>query len=77
MEGQEISMATISQSASISSGSVHILHPLELMRQIRLISQNPVVATDTEVTIVTQPGVVLGNGVSASTNFKYEKNPFM
>jgi hypothetical protein len=43
---------------------VNVLHPLELVRQIRKISQNPVVATDVSMTIVTHPNVELHRYIS-------------
>ena len=49
LEGEELNMKKISQAASLTSGTVNILNPLELMRQLRLISQNPVVATNVNV----------------------------
>jgi len=49
----------LSQCASITSGTVNILHPLEMVRQIRLISQNPTIATEVEVTFVMHPAVAI------------------
>ena len=50
-----MSMSTIAQTAAITSGSVNILHPLEMMRQMRLIAQNPVIATDVQVKLIMPP----------------------
>ena len=42
-------MDILSSCASITNGTVNILHPLEMVRQIRQIAQNPTVATEVEV----------------------------
>ena len=49
IEGATCAMDALSACASITHGTVNILHPLEMVRQIRLISQNPIVATEVEV----------------------------
>ena len=49
IEGSNCAMEHLSTCASITSGTINILHPLEMVRQIRLISQNPIVATEVEV----------------------------
>jgi len=49
IEGSTCAMDALSSCASITNGTVNILHPLEMVRQIRLISQNPIVATEVEV----------------------------
>ena len=51
IEGSRCAMQALSQCASITSGTINILHPLEMVRQIRLISQNPTIATEVEVSI--------------------------
>lgn len=50
-------MDALSTCASITHGTVNILHPLEMVRQIRLISQNPIVATEVELTYLLHPAV--------------------
>ena len=55
IEGSACAMDALSQCASISNGTVNILHPLEIVRQIRLISQNPTIATEVEVTFLMHP----------------------
>lgn len=50
-------MDALSQCASITSGTINILHPLEMVRQIRLISQNPTIATEVEVTFLMHSAV--------------------
>ncbi len=57
IEGSTCAMDALSQCASITSGTVNILHPLEMVRQIRLISQNPTVATEVEVTFLMHSAV--------------------
>lgn len=49
IEGGSCAMDILSSCAGITNGTVNILHPLEMVRQIRLIAQNPTVATDVEV----------------------------
>ena len=50
-------MQYIGRCAQITSGTINILNPLELMRQIRLIAQNPVIATGVEVTFFLHPAL--------------------
>lgn len=49
IEGASCALEALSNCASITNGTINILHPLEMVRQIRLISQNPIVATEVEV----------------------------
>lgn len=57
IEGSTCAMDALSSCASITNGTVNILHPLEMVRQIRLISQNPTVATEVEVSFLLHPAV--------------------
>ena len=50
-------MAQVSISAEVSGGTVNILHPLEIVRQIRKIAQNPIVATEVEAVFISHPSV--------------------
>ena len=50
-------MAKVSISAELSSGTINILHPLEIVRQIRKIAQNPIVASEVETVLVSRPAV--------------------
>ena len=59
IEGSTCAMEALSSCASITNGTVNILHPLEMVRQIRLISQNPVIATEVEVTYFMDQAVQL------------------
>ena len=52
-------LQTISQAASITGGTINILHPLEMVRQIRSIAQNIIVATEVEVSMITHPCLLL------------------
>jgi hypothetical protein len=57
IEGSDCALEHLSTCASITSGTVNILHPLEMVRQIRLISQNPVLASEVEVVYLMPPVV--------------------
>ena len=60
IEGSDCALQHLSTCSAITSGTVNILHPLEMVRQIRLISQNPVVATEVEV-VYLMPLVISAN----------------
>eukprot|EP01113_Clastostelium_recurvatum_P035404 TRINITY_DN4934_c0_g1_i4.p1 TRINITY_DN4934_c0_g1~~TRINITY_DN4934_c0_g1_i4.p1 ORF type:complete len:930 (-),score=159.59 TRINITY_DN4934_c0_g1_i4:32-2821(-) len=64
IEGSDINMDCLSRCASVTSGTVNILHPLELVRQIRLISQNPVVATNVELSMLLHPDLMFARSDS-------------
>lgn len=49
IEGGQCAMDILSSCAAITNGTVNIMHPLEMVRQIRMIAQNPTVATEVEV----------------------------
>lgn len=57
IEGSTCAMDALSQCAAISKGTVNILHPLEMVRQIRMIAQNPTIATEVELTFLTHPAI--------------------
>ncbi len=57
IEGATCAMEALSACATITNGTVNILHPLEMVRQIRLISQNPTVATEVELMYYLHPTV--------------------
>lgn len=59
IEGSACAMDALSRCASISKGTVNILHPLEMVRQIRLISQNPTIATEVEIAFLAPPCVTM------------------
>ncbi|XP_072031040.1 circularly permutated Ras protein 1-like isoform X2 [Amphiura filiformis] len=52
-----VCMETVSIACSITSGTVDILNPHELSRQIRLLGQNPVIATEVQVTFILHPAL--------------------
>lgn len=52
-------MEALSACAAVTHGTVNILHPLEMVRQIRLIAQNPTIATDVEVTYILHPAITV------------------
>ena len=62
IEGSSCAMDALSQCATISKGTVNILHPLEMVRQIRMISQNPTIATEVELTFLAHPAVTADRG---------------
>ena len=67
IEGQECAMEHLSQCANKTNGTVNILHPMELMRQLRLISQNPTIASNVNVKFFIHPRLCFeGEGKSDS-----------
>ncbi|KAL6071496.1 Ras GTPase [Balamuthia mandrillaris] len=52
IEGSDCAMDRLGESASITAGTVNIVNPLELVRQLRSISQNPVIATNVSVKLL-------------------------
>lgn len=59
IEGSTCAMDALSACAAVTHGTVNILHPLEMVRQIRLIAQNPTIATDVEVTYLLHPAITI------------------
>ncbi|XP_074655604.1 circularly permutated Ras protein 1-like isoform X2 [Tubulanus polymorphus] len=57
IKGAEVNLQTISVVSEITGGDVTVLNAAELSRQIRLISQNPVVATDVELKFILHPSL--------------------
>ena len=55
------------------TGEMNVLHPLELVRQIRKISQNPVVGTDVTIVPIVHPTLSLGRHVSSQGLSRVEK----
>ncbi|KAL3873143.1 hypothetical protein ACJMK2_036297 [Sinanodonta woodiana] len=55
VKGQPVELPVVVQCATISGGTVNILDPLEMMRQLRLIAQNYSVATAVDVTCLIHP----------------------
>ena len=52
VEGQETGLQHVQQCAVVSGGTINVLNPLEMMRQLRLIAQNYIIATAVDVTVV-------------------------
>ncbi|XP_071490582.1 circularly permutated Ras protein 1-like [Diadema antillarum] len=52
---QSLQMETVSNAVSITDGNLNLLDPHELTRQIRQIGQDPVVATNVELTMILHP----------------------
>eukprot|EP00058_Branchiostoma_floridae_P002521 XP_002588009.1 hypothetical protein BRAFLDRAFT_125403 [Branchiostoma floridae] len=59
IEGENVALEQVSAAAATSGGTVNILHPLELVRQIRQIAQNNLVATDVRVTLMVHPALLV------------------
>ncbi|EFA80461.1 type A von Willebrand factor domain-containing protein [Heterostelium album PN500] len=55
ISGCEIDLGVIGRVAEDTKGTVTTIHPLEMAREIRKLTQNPVVATDVELSIVLHP----------------------
>eukprot|EP00727_Mastigamoeba_balamuthi_P004461 m51a1_g14012 putative ras gtpase (969) ;mRNA; r:1089721-1092844 len=51
----DVALDVLGRCASATHGTVTIVNPLELVRQIRAIHQNPVIATDVRVALVLHP----------------------
>lgn len=66
IEGSGCAMDALSQCASISKGTVNILNPLEMVRQMRLIAQNPILATEVELLFFMHPATALTDAKSES-----------
>ena len=90
IEGQECAMEHLSQCSDKTNGTVNILHPMELIRQLRLIGQNPTIASNVSVKFFLHPSLCfegeadpdscvlvrpVGNATrSSDINFKYRLN---
>jgi len=51
VEGEPTELQKVARCAEISGGTINVLNPLEMIRQLRLISQNYVVATAVSITL--------------------------
>ncbi|XP_041351897.1 circularly permutated Ras protein 1-like [Gigantopelta aegis] len=56
--GEPVELQHVSKCATESGGTVNTLNPLEIVRQLRLIAQNAVVATGVNVTFLLHPSMV-------------------
>lgn len=68
IEGSTVSLDRLSVVCSKSNGNVDILHPLELVRQIRKISQQEVIATDVSVKFTVHPNMEIIDGGKPTGN---------
>ena len=59
IQGCDCSIEDFKMVADVTSGQLNSLHPLELVRQIRKISQNPVIATEVELSVLLHPSLEL------------------
>ena len=69
LTGADVNMAAIAKCAQITGGTVNVLKPSELMRQFRLITHNPVIASDVRVSIHTHPSLTVTQKVCC-TNYR-------
>ncbi|XP_053377820.1 circularly permutated Ras protein 1-like isoform X2 [Mercenaria mercenaria] len=58
VEGQDTGLRHVQQCAVVSGGTINVLNPLEMMRQLRLIAQNYTIATAVDVTVILHPDLV-------------------
>lgn len=62
MEGSDVNLDNIGAAADATGGTVNVVNPMELVRQVRLISQDPVVATGVTTRLFLPPFVTVGGG---------------
>eukprot|EP01125_Pyxidicula_operculata_P017748 TRINITY_DN6254_c0_g1_i1.p1 TRINITY_DN6254_c0_g1~~TRINITY_DN6254_c0_g1_i1.p1 ORF type:complete len:945 (-),score=192.51 TRINITY_DN6254_c0_g1_i1:14-2848(-) len=64
IEGEDCGVTVLGEMAHITGGDVNIVNPLELQRKMRQIIDNPIVATDVKVKVLTSPfvGIKSPNG---------------
>ena len=58
IEGCNCSLEDFKMCAEYTNGQLNTLHPLEVVRQIRKIAQNPVIAAEVELTVLLHPLLV-------------------
>ncbi|XP_064603913.1 LOW QUALITY PROTEIN: circularly permutated Ras protein 1-like [Liolophura sinensis] len=58
VEGEPVGLEYVGKVTVITKGTINIVSPLEMTRQIRQISQNPVVATAVDVRVLLHPSLV-------------------
>ena len=68
IEGEDCNMKQVAKCAELSGGQVDKLNPIELTRQLRLLSQNKTVATDVELSVLLHPSLQLEKTVSPQVN---------
>ncbi|XP_046580582.1 circularly permutated Ras protein 1-like [Haliotis rubra] len=58
VEGEAVGMQYVSPCALASGGTINVLNPMEIVRQLRVIWQNKVVASSVHVTFLLHPSLV-------------------
>ncbi|KAH3859158.1 circularly permutated Ras protein 1-like [Dreissena polymorpha] len=58
VEGADTGLRHVQECAIVSGGTVNVLNPLEMMRQLRLIAQNYTIATAVDVVVILHPDLV-------------------
>ncbi|XP_071081331.1 circularly permutated Ras protein 1-like [Haliotis cracherodii] len=58
VEGEPVGMQHVSACALASGGTVNVLNPMEIVRELRLIWQNKIVASSVHVTFLLHPSLV-------------------
>lgn len=76
IEGADYELQHIKRCAQLTSGTVNILKPLELVRQLRLLSQDPVIATNVTLTFLLHPALNFSHHVSLHTPAHSAQSPF-
>eukprot|EP00164_Ancoracysta_twista_P001050 GFYU01001370.1.p1 GENE.GFYU01001370.1~~GFYU01001370.1.p1 ORF type:complete len:986 (-),score=320.98 GFYU01001370.1:44-2566(-) len=65
IEGGDCAMGQLGRCADRTSGNVTIVNPLELVRAVRSIYQNPIIATDASLKLLCHPSLKLDEDTSA------------
>ncbi|KAJ8309347.1 hypothetical protein KUTeg_014221 [Tegillarca granosa] len=73
VKGEPVGLQSVSKCANASGGTVNVLNPLELMRQLRLISQNYVVATSVSVIMMLYPELHVDDPLQPQGSNRIEK----
>ncbi|KAK3751627.1 hypothetical protein RRG08_012688 [Elysia crispata] len=73
MEGASVGLQTVSQAAELSGGTTNKLNPAEIVRQLRLIAQNEVIANYVTVTFFLHPDFVFDEPDFADNLSRLEK----
>lgn len=69
VEGEPVGLEYVGKVAAVTKGTINIVSPLEMTRQIRHISQNPVVATAVDVRVLLHPSLVFQEKDSPKVSF--------
>jgi hypothetical protein len=71
VKGEETGLDTVKESAVVSMGTINVLNPLEMMRQLRLIAQNYTIATAVDVKVILHKDFVFDEPGYAKVTSKY------